>query len=89
MIRIPRVCLVLVVTALLALLVVPVVGARTLSSPPAHPADGGWSGAVQHWVSALFGPSHPNHHRAKVPNTKEATGGSCIDPVGKPSSYCL
>jgi hypothetical protein len=90
MIRIPRVCLVLVVTALLALLVVPVAGARTLSSPPAHPADGGWSGAVQHWVSALFGPSHPNHHRrsgAKVPNTKEATGGSCIDPVGKP--FCL
>jgi len=96
MIRIPRVCLVLVVTALLALLVVPVAGAKTLSSSPAHPADGGWSGAAQQWLAALIGLNHPGHHRhpgSQVPNTKDTTsqpaGGSCVNPDGRPSSWCL
>ena len=76
MIRIPRVCLILVVTALLAVLVAPVAGARTMSSSPAHLADGGWSGAAQQWLAALIGLSHPSHHRhpgAQVPSTKDTT----------------
>lgn len=92
MTRVPRTRSILVVTVLLALLVAPIAGARTVSSQPAHPADGGWSGAIQHWVGALLGLSQPNHHRrsgTKVPNTKEATGGSCIDPGGKPNPFCI
>jgi len=92
MFRIPRTRSILVLAVLLALLVAPIAGARTLSSQPAHPADGGWSGVVQHWVGALLGLSHPNHHRrsgTKVPNTKEAAGGSCINPDGRPNPLCL
>ena len=93
MFRIPRTRSILVVAVLLALLMAPIAGARTLSSQPAHPADGGWSGVIQHWVGALLGLSHPNHHRhpgPKAPSTKDASsasGGSCIDPVGKP--WCI
>ncbi len=93
MFRIPRTRSILVVAVLLALLVAPIAGARTLSSQPAHPAGSGWSGTIQHWVGALLGLSQPNHHRrpgTKAPSSKEATGGSCIDPVGgKIPSWCL
>lgn len=88
MTRVPRTRSIFVAAVLLALLVAPIAGARTLSSQPAHPADGGWSGAIQHWVGALLGLSHPNHHRhpgTQVPNTKDTlqpSGGTCIDPTG-------
>jgi hypothetical protein len=93
MIRVPRVCLVFVVIVLLALLVAPVAGARTVSSPSIHPADGGWVGAALRWVEDLTGlhrPAHPGHRGTKpaVP-TKEESGanainGNCIDPMGRP-----
>lgn len=91
MIRVPRVCLVLVVIALLALLVVPVAGARTLSSPPAHNSESGWLSAAFHWMEDLVGlRSHghrpPSVHRKDIilyPN-----GGSCINPDGRPNPLC-
>jgi hypothetical protein len=86
MTRVPRTRSILVVAVLLALLVAPIAGARTLSSQSPRPADSGWSVTIQHWVGALLGLSQPNHHRrpgTKAPNTKEATGGSCIDPGGR------
>jgi hypothetical protein len=96
MTRIPRTRSILVVAALLALLVAPIAGARTVSSPQAHAADGGWSGAAQQWLAALIGLSHPGHHRhpgSQVPNSKDTisqpTGGSCVNPDGRPSTWCL
>ena len=90
MIRIPRVCLVFVVTALLALLVVPMAGARAVSSPSVHAADGGWVGAALRWVEDLAGlrrPGHPDHRGTKPPvnaKSEEAVTGTCIDPMGRP-----
>ncbi|HEY2292267.1 MAG TPA: hypothetical protein VGM86_16330 [Thermoanaerobaculia bacterium] len=83
MIRIPRVCLVLVVTALLALLTAPVVGARTVSAPPAH--ETGWLGAALHWVQNLVGQRSHGHRGPSVQRkdgTYQPAGGTCIDPVG-------
>jgi hypothetical protein len=89
--RIPRVCLVFVVIVLLALLVVPMAGARTVSSPSIHPSDGGWVGAALRWVEGLAGLDRPaaqsNHRGAKKPVTaksSEAVTGTCIDPMGRP-----
>jgi len=90
MFRIPRVCLVFVVLVLLALLVVPVAGARTASSPSVHSADGGWVVAALRWVEHLTGldrPAHPNHRGTKKPvNAKyeDSITGNCIDPMGRP-----
>lgn len=89
MIRIPRVYLVLVVTALLVLMMAPVAGARTVSSPSAHPSESGWIGAALHWVEDLVGIRHPapQGHRGTKPataKTEEVINGSCIDPVGRP-----
>jgi len=90
--RIPRVRLILVVAALLALLTAPVVGARTVSAPPAHQT--GWLGATLHWVQNLVGQrSHghrgPSIHRKDGGTTSQPAGGSCVDPTGKPSPWCL
>jgi hypothetical protein len=90
--RMPRIPLVLVVTALLALLVVPMASARPVSSPSLHSADGGWLDATLRWVEDLAGLRHPGHHGRSgtqaQPNQKETTnatqGGSCIDPMGRP-----
>jgi hypothetical protein len=93
MIRVPRVRLVFVVIVLLASLVVPVAGARTVSSPSIHPAGGGWAGAALRWVEDLTGfhrPAPPGHHGAKpAVTTKDesstsAITGNCIDPMGRP-----
>jgi hypothetical protein len=90
MIRIPRVCLILVVTALLVLMVAPIAGARTVSSPSAHPSESGWIGAALHWVEGLVGIHHPaaSGHRGTKPVTtkaeEDAIIGTCIDPMGRP-----
>jgi hypothetical protein len=91
--RVPRFCLVFAVTALLALLMAPVAGARTVSSPPAQLSERGWLGAALHWAEDLVGlRSHghrgPSVHR-KDGSTSQPTGGSCIDPTGRPSPWCL
>ena len=86
MIRVPRVCLVFVVTALLALLMAPVAGARVVSAPPAHETD--WLGAALHWVEDLIGQRSHGHRRPPV-HQKDGSGGisqpagrTCIDPTG-------
>jgi hypothetical protein len=93
MTRIPRVCLVFVVIVLLALLVAPMAGARTVSSPSIHPSDGGWAGAALRWVEDLTGlhrPGHPGHRGTKPAVTTKDTSstdgvtGTCIDPMGRP-----
>ena len=94
MIRVPRVRLVLVVTALLALLTAPVAGARIVSPASIHPAGDGWIGAGLHWLADFAGLWHPANHGhpgAKKPvHQKEdasmlyPTGSSCIDPLGHP-----
>ncbi len=94
MTRIPRVCLVLVVTALLALLTAPIAGARTLSTPPAH--ETGWLGTALHWVESLIG-QRPHGHRGPSIHPKDDTtnssyqpaGGTCVDPTGRPKPLCL
>lgn len=90
MTRIPRVRLVLVVAALLALLVVPMVGARTLSSPSLHSADGNWLSAALRWVGSFVAFSPAAHHGRTAsqvpPSQKEVTmqpqNGPCVDPAG-------
>jgi hypothetical protein len=91
MIRIPRVRLVLVVAALFALLVMPMAGARPLSSPALHSVDG-WLGSTLRWAEDLVGlrqPGHPGRSGGKAPrNAKEETlvhpnGGGCIGPDGR------
>jgi hypothetical protein len=88
MIRISRVRLSLVIAALAILLVVPMAGARTLSSPSLHSADGGWLGAALRWAEGFAGFQAPVHHRhpgSQVPpNPKEAAGGGCLVPDGHP-----
>lgn len=93
MIRVPRVCLVFVVIVLLALLVVPMAGARTVSSPSIHPSDGGWVGTALRWVEDLTGLHRPAQqgHRGTKPgvSTKDTSStnsitGTCIDPMGRP-----
>lgn len=86
MTRIPRVCLVLVVAALLALLTAPVAGARTVSAPPAHQT--GWLGATLHWMEDLIGLRSHGHHGPSI-HLKDSSGGTaqpagrtCIDPTG-------
>jgi hypothetical protein len=83
MTRIPRVRLVLVVAALMALLVVPMVGAKTLSSPSLHAADGGWLGATLRWVEDAVALNSHGHAVSKAPrHQKEAQNGNCQDPTG-------
>jgi hypothetical protein len=100
MIRIPRVRLVLVVAALLILLAVPVVGARTLSSPSLHSADGDWLGAALRWAEGLVGFHASTHHHGNTggpvpPYQKDETstytpqGGGCIGPDGRPKPICF
>lgn len=92
--RMPRVRLILVATALLALLVAPMAGALTLDSQSIHPAGGSWIGGVLSWAQNLVGlhrPGHPHGQSGRqTPNQKadstiNATqSGGCIDPLGRP-----
>ena len=95
MTRIPRARLALAVLALLALLVVPMAGARTLSPSSVHPADSGWLSAALLWVEDFAGLRYSGlHGHSKPPvNQKDGlnqpNGGSCIDPQGHPRPICL
>jgi hypothetical protein len=91
MFRMPRIRLVLVAAALLAMLVVPMAGARPASSSPLHSADSGWIGATLRWAEDLFRPRQSGHPGAKpsAHNKAEQTinatsAGGCIDPIGRP-----
>ena len=98
MARMPRMRLVLVVTALLALLIVPMASARPVSSPSLHSVDG-WFGTALRWVEDLAGLRHAGHHgrsgnQASL-NQKDGTpppnspqGGGCITPDGRPRPLC-
>jgi hypothetical protein len=94
--RMPRIRLVLVAAALLALLVAPMAGARTMGSRSIHPADGDWIGGVLSWAQGLVGLRHAGHHGRSgtqaPPNQKEepssAQGGGCVDPFGHPRPLC-
>jgi hypothetical protein len=94
MTRIPRVSLILVAIALLALLVAPVAGARTVSPASIHPAGDGWIDAGFHWLGDLAGlwlPASHGHSGVKKPVHQKddaamsyPAGSSCIDPQGHP-----
>jgi hypothetical protein len=95
MTHIPRVRLILVLAALLALLVVPMTGARPLSSPSLHSADGSWLGAALRWVDDFFVPHHGHVGSQVPPGQKEdpqankPQGGGCVGPDGHIKPACL
>lgn len=80
--RTPRVRLVFVVTALTALLTVPMAHARGLESPrPGVRVEAGWLGAAMGWLEAITGV------RLAAPRTrasvdKEDTGGIVVSGGG-------
>lgn len=90
--RMPRTRLVLVVAIVLSLLTVPLAGARPVERPPAvDRTDGGWLGAALRWLEDLAGfrrpaPDRRDRSTSRVPQKdgNSTTGGSCIDPAGKP-----
>ena len=93
MTRIPRLCRLFALAAVLALTVVPLASARPLATPAVHEADGGWFGAALEWVEDLVGFRRPGpadrgrrQGQPAIPQTKSSSsnGGSCIDPVGRP-----
>lgn len=95
--RMPRIRLILVVTALLAVLAVPMASAHPASSPSLHSVDGGWLGSTLRWAAGVAGlrqPGHPNGQagRKTPPNQKETVnttqGGGCVDPFGRPRPLC-
>jgi hypothetical protein len=100
MTRMPRVRLVLVAAALLALLVAPMAGARTVGSASIHPAASDWIGDVLSWAQNLVGLRHTGHHGRSgtqaPPNQKDTTtptpssplGGGCVTPDGRPKPLC-
>jgi hypothetical protein len=83
-----------VIAALLALVIVPLAGARTLEPRSVDTVqDGGWIGATLRWVEDLVGLRRPGHRPGQsgpqaLPNTKSgdstSIGGTCIDPMGRP-----
>jgi hypothetical protein len=94
MTRMPKIRPILVVAALFALLVVPMVGARSIDSPTIQPAGESWIGAALRWVEGLVSTPRPGHSGSKVPHTKDSTtsapqGSGCIDPTGHPRPHCL
>jgi hypothetical protein len=94
--RIPQSRLVFVLVTALALVVVPMAGARSLETPQAaHRTLDGWFSAALRWAEELAGlrPAAPDHGgrsaTAQQQGTKGAAGGSCIDPQGHPRPWCL
>jgi hypothetical protein len=89
--RIPRSRLAPAIVTALALLVVPMAGARPLESlQGVHQAVGGWFAAAVRWVEDLTGVRSAvpaRHGRSGSPAITEKTslGGSCIDPQGRPT----
>jgi len=94
--RIPRSRLVCVLVTTLALVVVPMAGARSLETPQvAHRTLEGWFDTAVRWAEELAGlrPAAPDNGgrsaTASQQGTKAAAGGSCIDPHGNPRPGCL
>jgi hypothetical protein len=91
MTRISSVRLVFALALLLALVVVPVAGARPMEIPQAvHQNAGGWFETALKWLEELAGfrrpvPGHGDWSNPQsVQKTVTPTGGSCIDPTGSP-----
>jgi hypothetical protein len=92
MTRIPRCLLVLVLTATLALVSVPIAGARTLeTSQTADRTESVWFEAALSWLENVAGLHFPipgRHHRATKSQDSDPkggrlpVGGACIDPQG-------
>ncbi len=95
MTRMFRLYLVLVIAIVLALASVPFASARPVTaSQVVERAADGWLGAAVRWFEDLVGrrPS-PSGRAASSPGSNQKdggrtpTGGSCLDPTGKP--WCL
>ena len=96
--RIPSIRLVLVVTVLAALLTVPTANARGLESPSR--VEAGWFGAAMRWLEGITGlrPAPRAGRSAEkgdpvvVASPEDPgdplSGGSCVDPQGKPRPMC-
>lgn len=89
--RIPRFHLVLFAVAILALGPVAIAGARPLeTSPAALRIESGWFATALKWLEELAGSVRSAADRALgSPGAMQKgghtpTGGSCIDPAGKP-----
>jgi hypothetical protein len=96
MYRIPQSRLVFVLVTALALVVVPMAGARSLETPQAaHRTLDGWFSAALRWAEEIAGlrPVTSDHGgrsaTASQTATKAAAGGSCIDPHGETRPWCL
>lgn len=95
MIRIPRLLLVLGTLAALVLVSAPSASARPLAtSQVVERTVDGWLGAAVRWLEDLVGLQRPTSDRAAgSPGSNQKggggipTGGSCIDPQGKP--WCV
>lgn len=96
MTRIPRLCRLFALAAVLALTVVPLASARPLESPAVQEAGGGFVTTALRWVEDFVGfrrPGPADRGQTRQPATprKEGNttnGGSCIDPVGRPRPWC-
>ena len=89
--RVPRSRLVLVVVTALALVAVPMAGARPLdTSQGVHRTGDGWFDAALRWVENLVGfrgaiPGRDGRSASPASRQKSdnsTQGGSCIDPQG-------
>ena len=94
MTRISRCLLVIVLTAALALVSVPFVGARPLeTSQGGERTESGWIGAALGWLESLVKLHYSalsRHGRAtSMKDDATPTGGSCVDPEGHPRPWCL
>lgn len=92
MTRISSVRLVFVLALLLALVVVPVAGARPLENPQAsHQPAGGWFETALRWLEELAGfrrpapgPGDRSGPQSLQKSGSTTSGGPCIDPAGNP-----
>jgi len=79
------------VIALSILLAVPIsAGARGHQAPqPTLRAAEGWVDAALGWLQDAVRRPAKRHHSPAGLQSKDATGGSCIDPQGNPKPWCL
>lgn len=95
MTRIPRLHLILVLAAILVLGSVPLASARPLAtSQMVERTVDGWIGAAVRWLEDLVGLGRSTADRTagslashQKGGGTTPTGGSCLDPTGKP--WCL
>ena len=87
---------VITLVALLILLALPLAAsARGLETPrPAAAAGESWLGAALDWFQDVLGlRGRGNRHQDAVPTgdvqAKDAAGGPCIDPQGRPKPWCI